>query len=84
MSTDGARSRVLPRTFTLTIEEHDSLGWVVTSDAHPGFLHLIHPEQGLADGLREVPMGLRLILVAQMDADAERHRTDAPAISNQE
>lgn len=59
---------LFPAKFTLTIEEHPTLGWVVTSDAHKGFMHTIMPEEGLPEGLRQIPAALRLILVAQMDA----------------
>lgn len=62
---------LFPSKFTLTIEEDSKLGWVITSDAHKGFMQIVHPEEGLPEGLRQVPMGLRMILAAQMDADRE-------------
>jgi hypothetical protein len=65
-----------PTKFTLTIEEHPVIGWIVTSDAHKGFIHSIMPEEGLPEGLRKVPASLRWLLVAQMDADREKEKSN--------
>lgn len=65
---------LFPHEFTLTITEHPSLGWIVKSDAHPGFSHIIMPEEGLPEGLRKVPAALRQILVAQQDWNVEQAR----------
>jgi len=77
MTDNSSTSRtggLFPTKFTLTIEEHPTLGWVVTSDAHSGFMVTIMPEEGLPEGLRKVPGQLRQILVAQIDADNDRRR----------
>ncbi len=71
-----ARDRLFPARFTLLIEENPILGWVVTTDAHPGFLHVIHPEEGLPEGLRKVPASLRLLLVAQKDLELGQRETN--------
>lgn len=65
---------LFPRKFTLTIEEHPTLGWIVSTDLHKGWLYTIMPEEGLPEGLRKIPGSLREILVAQQDADLEKRR----------
>lgn len=66
------RSRVFPPKFTLTIEECPTLGWIITTDAHPGFIQTILPEEGLPEGLRQFPAILRECLVAKMDLEREK------------
>lgn len=78
-TTTLGRTKLFPMKFTLTIEEHPVLGWIVTSDAHKGFMHMIMPEEGLPEGLRKIPAALREILVAQMDLDIEtKHQERQP------
>jgi hypothetical protein len=70
-------SKLFPAKLTLIIEEAPKIGgWFVTSDAHRGFLYYIQPEEGLPEGLRQVPAVLRLLLVAQMDTDIARANKD--------
>jgi hypothetical protein len=63
---------LFPQKFTLTIEEHATLGWIVTSETFIGFNQLIMPEEGLPEGLRKVPGALRELLVARIDAERDR------------
>jgi hypothetical protein len=65
---------ILPAEFTLKITENETLGWVITSDAHKGFLCIATFEEGLVEGLREAMTCLRQIIVAQMDLDLGRER----------